>query len=105
MTGTWAVGPRDVGSGWQGQGWRLTGTGAQSFQAALQTQWSWMLQLCCCVEAHLKENTAYFQVSPPHPLRAVSPEPLDHHRGMRPPPPGPAPPSCARVPGPGPSPA
>ena len=36
--------------------------GLQSFQAALQTQWSWMLQLCCCVEAHLKENTAYFQV-------------------------------------------
>uniref|UniRef100_A0A8D0U1R0 Plectin n=1 Tax=Sus scrofa TaxID=9823 RepID=A0A8D0U1R0_PIG len=33
----------------------------QSFQAALQTQWSWMLQLCCCIEAHLKENTAYFQ--------------------------------------------
>nr|KAF6395898.1 plectin [Molossus molossus] len=33
----------------------------ESFQAALQTQWSWMLQLCCCVEAHLKENTAYFQ--------------------------------------------
>ncbi|KAF3822826.1 hypothetical protein GH733_008200 [Mirounga leonina] len=29
--------------------------------AALQTQWSWMLQLCCCIEAHLKENTAYFQ--------------------------------------------
>lgn len=21
-----------------------------------------MLQLCCCIEAHLKENTAYFQV-------------------------------------------
>ncbi|XP_066873701.1 plectin isoform X2 [Kogia breviceps] len=34
---------------------------AESFQAALQTQWSWMLQLCCCIEAHLKENTAYFQ--------------------------------------------
>nr|KAF6276942.1 plectin [Pipistrellus kuhlii] len=33
----------------------------ESFQAALQTQWSWMLQLCCCVEAHLKENTAYFK--------------------------------------------
>uniref|UniRef100_A0A8D2AE88 Plectin n=1 Tax=Sciurus vulgaris TaxID=55149 RepID=A0A8D2AE88_SCIVU len=37
---------------------RLT---VESFQAALQTQWSWMLQLCCCIEAHLKENTAYFQ--------------------------------------------
>ncbi|XP_067568713.1 plectin isoform X3 [Pseudorca crassidens] len=33
----------------------------ESFQAALQTQWSWMLQLCCCIEAHLKDNTAYFQ--------------------------------------------
>ncbi|KAM4028108.1 plectin isoform 6-T6 [Anomaloglossus baeobatrachus] len=33
----------------------------EAFQAALQTQWSWMLQLCCCIEAHLKENTAYFQ--------------------------------------------
>ncbi|KAK2490900.1 hypothetical protein MC885_000270 [Smutsia gigantea] len=30
-------------------------------EAALQTQWSWTLQLCCCIEAHLKENTAYFQ--------------------------------------------
>ncbi|XP_042319568.1 plectin isoform X4 [Sceloporus undulatus] len=33
----------------------------EAFQAALQTQWSWMLQMCCCIEAHLKENTAYFQ--------------------------------------------
>ncbi|XP_072707791.1 plectin isoform X7 [Ciconia boyciana] len=33
----------------------------EAFQAALQTQWSWMLQLCCCIEAHLKENGAYFQ--------------------------------------------
>lgn len=38
----------------------------QSFQAALHTQWSWMLQLCCCIEAHLKENTAYFQVRTAH---------------------------------------
>ncbi|XP_075703768.1 plectin isoform X4 [Rhinoderma darwinii] len=36
-------------------------TTVEAFQAALQTQWSWMLQLCCCIEAHLKENTAYFQ--------------------------------------------
>ncbi|XP_069812983.1 plectin isoform X5 [Dendropsophus ebraccatus] len=36
-------------------------TTIEAFQAALQTQWSWMLQLCCCIEAHLKENTAYFQ--------------------------------------------
>ncbi|XP_026155355.1 plectin a isoform X15 [Mastacembelus armatus] len=33
----------------------------EAFTAALQTQWSWILQLCCCVETHLKENTAYFQ--------------------------------------------
>ncbi|XP_077208971.1 LOW QUALITY PROTEIN: plectin-like [Paroedura picta] len=33
----------------------------EAFQAALQTQWSWMLQLCCCIEAHLKENTNYLQ--------------------------------------------
>ncbi|XP_039566789.1 plectin [Passer montanus] len=33
----------------------------QAFLAALQTQWSWMLQLCCCIETHLKENTNYFQ--------------------------------------------
>lgn len=40
----------------------------QAFTAALQTQWSWILQLCCCIETHLKENTAYFQVSlPAHP--------------------------------------
>ncbi|TSK31514.1 Plectin [Bagarius yarrelli] len=32
-----------------------------AFTAALQTQWSWLLQLCCCIETHLKENTAYFQ--------------------------------------------
>ncbi|KAE8282540.1 Plectin [Larimichthys crocea] len=33
----------------------------EAFTAALQTQWSWILQLCCCLETHLKENTAYFQ--------------------------------------------
>ncbi|XP_067346971.1 plectin a isoform X6 [Channa argus] len=33
----------------------------ESFTAALQTQWSWILQLCCCIETHLKENTSYFQ--------------------------------------------
>uniref|UniRef100_A0A803SXN3 Plectin n=1 Tax=Anolis carolinensis TaxID=28377 RepID=A0A803SXN3_ANOCA len=50
----------------QGTGDRLLQEGhpakqtVEAFQAALQTQWSWMLQLCCCIEAHLKENTAYF---------------------------------------------
>ncbi|KAM4630364.1 plectin a isoform 2-T2 [Polymixia lowei] len=33
----------------------------EAFTAALQTQWSWILQLCCCIESHLKENMAYFQ--------------------------------------------
>ncbi|XP_045913971.1 plectin a isoform X1 [Micropterus dolomieu] len=33
----------------------------EAFTGALQTQWSWILQLCCCIETHLKENTAYFQ--------------------------------------------
>uniref|UniRef100_A0A8C2I7G8 Plectin b n=1 Tax=Cyprinus carpio TaxID=7962 RepID=A0A8C2I7G8_CYPCA len=33
----------------------------ESFTAALQTQWSWILQVCCCIENHLRENTAYFQ--------------------------------------------
>ncbi|XP_073781811.1 plectin isoform X12 [Danio rerio] len=33
----------------------------EAFTAGLQTQWSWILQLCCCIETHLKENTAYFQ--------------------------------------------
>ncbi|XP_015463351.3 plectin isoform X3 [Astyanax mexicanus] len=33
----------------------------EAFTAGLQTQWSWILQLCCCIEAHLKENTAYYQ--------------------------------------------
>ncbi|XP_019896635.2 plectin isoform X26 [Esox lucius] len=33
----------------------------EAFTAGLQTQWSWILQLCCCIETHLKENTAYYQ--------------------------------------------
>ncbi|XP_077431945.1 plectin isoform X9 [Vanacampus margaritifer] len=33
----------------------------EAFKGALQTQWSWILQLCCCIEAHLKENTSYYQ--------------------------------------------
>lgn len=28
----------------------------------MQTQWSWILQLCSCVEQHLKENAVYFEV-------------------------------------------
>ncbi|XP_048849517.1 plectin-like isoform X7 [Brienomyrus brachyistius] len=34
----------------------------EAFIAALQTQWSWILQLCCCIETHLRENSAYFQL-------------------------------------------
>ncbi len=34
----------------------------QAYSAALQTQWQWVTQLCVCVEQHLKDNTAYFQV-------------------------------------------
>ncbi|CAB1447264.1 unnamed protein product, partial [Pleuronectes platessa] len=33
----------------------------EAFTGALQTQWSWLLQLCCCIETHLKENTSHFQ--------------------------------------------
>ncbi|XP_061479006.1 dystonin isoform X23 [Rhineura floridana] len=33
----------------------------EAYRAAMQTQWSWILQLCQCVEQHLRENTAYFQ--------------------------------------------
>ncbi|XP_051711527.1 dystonin isoform X32 [Oryctolagus cuniculus] len=33
----------------------------EAYKAAMQTQWSWILQLCQCVEQHIKENTAYFE--------------------------------------------
>ncbi|XP_047459857.1 dystonin isoform X23 [Mugil cephalus] len=33
----------------------------EAYKAALQTQWSWILQLCLCVEQHLKENAVYFE--------------------------------------------
>lgn len=35
----------------------------QAYRAAMQTQWSWILQLCHCVEQHLKDNAVYFDVS------------------------------------------
>lgn len=35
----------------------------QAYKAAMQTQWSWILQLCSCVEQHLKDNAAYFEAS------------------------------------------
>ncbi|XP_074531269.1 dystonin isoform X13 [Halichoeres trimaculatus] len=33
----------------------------EAYRAAMQTQWSWILQLCACVEQHLKENAVYFE--------------------------------------------
>ncbi|XP_054361392.1 dystonin isoform X12 [Mirounga angustirostris] len=33
----------------------------EAYRAAMQTQWSWVLQLCECVEQRIKENTAYFE--------------------------------------------
>ncbi|CAB1457689.1 unnamed protein product [Pleuronectes platessa] len=33
----------------------------EAYRAAMQTQWSWILQLCSCVERHLKENAVYFE--------------------------------------------
>ncbi|XP_041625194.1 dystonin isoform X25 [Vulpes lagopus] len=33
----------------------------EAYRAAMQTQWSWILQLCQCVEQHIKENAAYFE--------------------------------------------
>ncbi|XP_059967264.1 LOW QUALITY PROTEIN: dystonin-like [Mesoplodon densirostris] len=33
----------------------------EAYRAAMQTQWSWILQLCQCVEKHIKENGAYFE--------------------------------------------
>lgn len=35
---------------------------SQAYSAAVQTQWQWIKQLCLCVEQHVKENAAYFQV-------------------------------------------
>lgn len=34
----------------------------KAYSAALQTQWQWVDQLCVCVEQHLRDNAAYFQV-------------------------------------------
>ncbi|XP_043919284.1 dystonin isoform X3 [Protopterus annectens] len=33
----------------------------EAYRAAMQTQWSWILQLCNCVEQHLRENQLYFE--------------------------------------------
>ena len=34
----------------------------ETYMAAMQTQWSWLLQLTMCFETHLKHATAYYQV-------------------------------------------
>uniref|UniRef100_A0A8C5PI61 SH3 domain-containing protein n=1 Tax=Leptobrachium leishanense TaxID=445787 RepID=A0A8C5PI61_9ANUR len=33
----------------------------EAYKAAMQTQWNWILQLCHCVEQHIRQNTAYFE--------------------------------------------
>ncbi|XP_041419112.1 dystonin isoform X12 [Xenopus laevis] len=33
----------------------------ESYRAAMQTQWNWILQLCHCVEQHIRQNSAYFE--------------------------------------------
>ncbi|XP_066460132.1 dystonin isoform X6 [Eleutherodactylus coqui] len=33
----------------------------EAYKAAMQTQWNWILQLCSCVEQHVRQNTAYFE--------------------------------------------
>ena len=40
----------------------------QAYRAAMQTQWSWVLQLCQCVEQHIKDNSAYFEVGGTGPM-------------------------------------
>lgn len=35
----------------------------QAYRDTLQTQWSWLLQITKCIDVHLKENTAYNQVT------------------------------------------
>ncbi|XP_044146785.1 dystonin isoform X16 [Bufo gargarizans] len=33
----------------------------EAYKAAMQTQWNWILQLCSCVEQHIRQNTAYYE--------------------------------------------
>ncbi|XP_063775378.1 dystonin [Pseudophryne corroboree] len=33
----------------------------EAYKSAMQTQWNWILQLCSCVEQHIRQNTAYFE--------------------------------------------
>ena len=34
----------------------------QVYMAEMQSQWSWLLQLSVCLEAHVKHASAYYQV-------------------------------------------
>ncbi|XP_075058647.1 dystonin isoform X25 [Mixophyes fleayi] len=33
----------------------------EAYKSAMQTQWNWILQLCSCVEHHIRQNTSYFE--------------------------------------------
>ncbi|KAM3930381.1 dystonin isoform 2-T2 [Leptodactylus fuscus] len=33
----------------------------EAYKSATQTQWNWILQLCSCVEQHIRQNTAYME--------------------------------------------
>ncbi|KAM4694316.1 dystonin [Discoglossus pictus] len=33
----------------------------EAYKSAMQTQWNWILQLCHCVEQHIRQNSAYFE--------------------------------------------
>ena len=35
----------------------------EAYTTAMQTQWSWLLQLTMCLETHLKHASQYHQVS------------------------------------------
>ena len=37
----------------------------QVYMAEMQSQWSWLLQLSVCLEAHVKHASAYYQVRTP----------------------------------------
>ncbi|XP_062375938.1 dystonin [Sardina pilchardus] len=49
----------------------------EAYKAAMHTQWSWILQLCSCVEEHLKENSVYFE------FFSEAKESLDYLKGLQ----------------------
>ena len=36
----------------------------QAYMSQMQSQWSWLLQLSVCLDAHVKHASAYYQVRP-----------------------------------------